>query len=92
MAVEVSLSGEALGAIDHPLANAMFAFTVLDAERQSRLMKRILAKTAGRSSGDLFFDQPWDYYVNSLSYLPSLARAGSYLPPPAAYHDPPIAL
>lgn len=81
MAVEVSLSGEALGAIDHPLANAMFSFAVLDAERQSRLMQRILAKTAGRSPEGLFFDHPRGYYVNSLSYLPFLARAGSYLPP-----------
>jgi len=44
------------------------------------LMKRILAKTTDRSPDNLFLDHPRDYYVNSLSYLPFLARAGAYLP------------
>ena len=83
MAVELSLSGEALGAIDHPLANAMFAFAVPDTDRQRRLLERVLAKTAGTNPDHLFFQDPHSYYVNGLTYLPFLARAGWYLPPGA---------
>lgn len=81
MAVELSLSGEALGAIDHPLANAMFAFAVPNDDRQYRLMERTLASSAGTSRDQLFFEDPRSYYVNALAYLPFLARAGRYLPP-----------
>lgn len=84
MAAELSLSGEALGATDHPLANAMFAFAVLDDDRQQRLMERTLARSAGTSGDRLFFEDPQSYYVNALAYLPFLARAGWYLPPRAA--------
>lgn len=84
MAVELSPSGEALGAIDHPLANAMFAFAVVDDGRQQRLMERTLARSAGMSRDRLFFEDPQSYYVNALAYLPFLARAGWYLPPRVA--------
>ena len=32
-------------------------------------------------NGRLFFDDPDRYYVNSLAYLPFLARSGGYRPP-----------
>jgi len=81
MAGELSLSGEALGAIDHPLANAMFAFAVLDADEQRRLLGRVVARSVGRGSNRLLFDDAQSYYVNGLAYLPFLARAGRYVPP-----------
>ena len=91
MAVELSLSGEALGEIDHPLANAMFAFAVPNDDRQRRLLERVLDKTTGTSPHHLLFEDPQRYYVSGLTYLPFLARAGLVSAPWAAPADAPIA-
>jgi endoglucanase len=80
MAVELSLTGEPLGALDHSLANAMFALAVPD-HRQHLLLERVLAKSVNTSPDRLSFEDPQNYYVNALAYLPFLARAGWYLPP-----------
>ena len=80
MAVEHSLTGEVLGADDHPLANALFAFALTSPRERDALLERVRAQLVVGEAG-LFFGEPDRYYVNSLAYLPFLARAGRYLPP-----------
>ncbi len=80
LAVERSLTGGVLGADDHPLANAMFAFALSEPRERDRLLARVQGQLVTGSDG-LFFGDADRYYVNSLAYLPYLARAGRYLPP-----------
>lgn len=80
MAVEHSLTGEVLGGDDHPLANALFAFALADPGERNALLSRVEARIIRRSDG-IFFGELDRYYVNSLAYLPFLARAGRYSPP-----------
>jgi hypothetical protein len=80
LAVERSLTGDVLGADDHPLANAMFAFALSEPRERDRLLARLQGQLVTGSDG-VFFGDADRYYVNSLAYLPYLARAGRYLPP-----------
>jgi endoglucanase len=80
LAVERSLTGAVLGADDHPLANAMFAFALSEPRARDRLLARLEGQLIAGSDG-LFFGDADHYYVNSLAYLPYLARAGRYVPP-----------
>jgi endo-1,4-beta-D-glucanase Y len=89
LAVEYSLTGEVLGADDHPLANALYAFALSDPDERNALLARVEARMV-RGSGGLFFGQLDRYYVNSLAYLPFLARAGRYSPPASPGREPPV--
>ena len=80
LAVERSLTGDVLGADDHPLANAMFAFALSEPRERDRLLAHVREQVV-TGAGGLFFGDADRYYVNSLAYLPYLARAGRYLPP-----------
>jgi endoglucanase len=80
LAVERSLNGGVLGADDHPLANTLFAFALSTPRERDRLLARVEGQLV-TASGGLFFGDADRYYVNSLAYLPYLARAGRYLPP-----------
>ena len=80
LAVERSLTGGVLGANDHPLANAMFAFALSEPRERDELLARVQGQVVTGPDG-LFFGDADRYYVNSLAYLPYLARAGRYLPP-----------
>lgn len=65
---------------EHALANALFSFALEASADRDRLLARLLPKVVVEGSG-AFFDDPDRYYVNSLAYLPFLARAGRYTPP-----------
>ena len=62
---------------DHPLSNAMFAFALPGADERDRL----LASVRPLPPDQAFFGDADRYYVNSLAYLPFLARAGKYVKP-----------
>jgi endoglucanase len=80
LAVERSLTGDVIAADDHPLANALFAFALSDPRDRDRLLARAQGQLV-TASGGVFFGDSDRYYVNSLAYLPYLARAGRYVPP-----------
>jgi endoglucanase len=80
LAVERSLSGGVLGADDHPLANALFAFALSEPRQRDQLLARVQRQLVIAPDG-LYFGDADRYYVNSLAYLPFLARAGRYQPP-----------
>jgi endo-1,4-beta-D-glucanase Y len=80
LAVERTLTGRVLGADDHPLANALFAFALSEPDERDRLLARGRRQVV-TGAGGLFFGDADHYYVNSLAYLPYLARAGRHLPP-----------
>jgi endoglucanase len=65
---------------EHPLANAMFSFVLESAADRDRLLARILPAIEVRGSR-AYFAEADRYYVNSLAYLPFLARAGRHTPP-----------
>ena len=58
----------------------MFAFALSEPRERDRLLARVQGQLVTGSDG-LFFGDADRYYVNSLAYLPYLARAGRYLPP-----------
>ena len=65
---------------EHPLANAMFSFALESAADRDRLLARLLPAIEMDGSR-AYFAEPNRYYVNSLAYLPFLARAGRYKAP-----------
>ena len=80
MAVAYDTEGEVLEADDHPLANALYSFALADARERDRLLDRVRGRLVHTAQG-VFFGEPDRYYVNSLAYLPFLARARRYEPP-----------
>lgn len=77
--VEWSLAGQPLGTEDHPLSLSLFWFAATRDDRD-RLIERLEPRLLW--DGDYaFFGEPDRYYVNSLAYLPYLARAGRYRAP-----------
>lgn len=84
LAVEYSLTGQVLGADDHPLANALFAFALSNTTERNALLERVERRVVKGAAG-AFFGEPHRYYVNSLAYLPFLVRAGGYDAPGSAY-------
>ena len=72
--------GTAAGAAEHPLANALFSFALAAPMDRDRLLARLLPQVVVQG-GSAFFAEPDRYYVNSLAYLPFLARAGRYTAP-----------
>ena len=79
MTVRPAESGDA-GESEHPLANAMFSFALQSAADRDRLLARLLPAIELKGSR-AYFAEPNRYYVNSLAYLPFLARAGRYQAP-----------
>jgi endoglucanase len=67
-------------AAEHPLANALFSFSLEAPVERDRLLARVLPQVVADGSG-AFFAERDRYYVNSLAYLPFLARAGRYTAP-----------
>jgi hypothetical protein len=83
LGIPVELDGQASASSDpaeHPLANALFSFALEAPGDRDRLLARALPQMMADRSG-AFFAEPDRYYVNSLAYLPFLARAGRYTPP-----------
>lgn len=80
MAVEYGVDGLPRGAEDHALANALFSFALQRPAERDWLLARAAGQVTERGR-DVFFGEPDRYYVNSLAYLPFLARAGRYSPP-----------
>ncbi len=83
MAAEYSLGGDVVSGNDHPLANAMYAFALSSDRDRDRLLARV-RRSLVEAPGGLFFGEADRYYVNSLAYLPFLARSGRYPPPSTA--------
>ena len=79
MPVSLAESGEA-GETEHPLANAMFSFALERAADRDRLLARLLPAMVTDGSR-VYIAEADRYYVNSLAYLPFLARAGRYTAP-----------
>lgn len=77
MAAAYGIDGQVNEGADHPLANALYAFA-LSATERDRLLARVRTVT---SNDGVFFGEPDRYYVNSLAYLPFLARADRHVPP-----------
>jgi len=80
LAVERDLEGRDTGALDHPLANALHAMAAARPADRAVLLERVRSRVVTRGSG-AFFDDPDHYYVNSLAYLPFLARTAAYAAP-----------
>ena len=82
LTVERSLDGRPMGAEDHPLANAMYAFGASSPADRDRLLGLVRDRVTD-DAGGLFFGETDRYYVNSLAYLPFLVRSGGYSRPRA---------
>jgi endo-1,4-beta-D-glucanase Y len=78
LAVELTASGEIVGGRDHPLANAMYWFAVSAAAGRDRLIDRVRQHAVWAAGPSLSFGDGRHYYVDSLAYLPFLARTGRY--------------
>ena len=65
---------------EHPLANALFSFAFDRPAERDALLARVLPRLVWHGR-DLFIGEPDRYYVNSLGYLPFLARAGRFAAP-----------
>lgn len=62
---------------EQPLADAMWSFALTRPDERDRLLARVVQ----RGTDAPIFGAADRYYVNSLAYLPFLARAGRYAPP-----------
>jgi endoglucanase len=79
MAVEYDDAGRKRDSIDHPLANALYSFGLSRRTDRDRLLGRVEQQLT-RVGGRVYFGEIDRYYVNSLAYLPFLARAGRLRP------------
>lgn len=75
VAVEHDQDGRVQGAADHPLANALAALAAPTDALRDALLRRVESAVVRGSEG-AYFGEADRYYVNSLAYLPFLARAG----------------
>jgi endoglucanase len=79
MTMSLGESGTA-GESEHPLANAMFSFALESAADRDLLLSRLRPAIVVDGSR-AYFAEADRYYVNSLAYLPFLARAGRHTTP-----------
>ena len=80
MAIEYDEAGHRTDPADHPLSNALYAFGLSRPADRDRLLLRAEQRLT-RHGADVYFGEPDHYYVNSLAYLPFLARSGRYSRP-----------
>jgi endoglucanase len=80
LAVEMSADGRVLGSQDHALANAMYSFAASTDPVRDRLIERVARQAVWTGPDTLRFGDGRHYYVESLAYLPFLARTNAYNP------------
>jgi endoglucanase len=80
LGVELASDGAVIGAPDHPLANAMYSFAREPTAERDRLLDHISQQARWSGDGSMSFGDGRHYYVDSLAYLPFLARRGRYTP------------
>jgi endoglucanase len=78
LAVELTTTGDAVGGRDHPLANAMYWFALSGGAERDRLIDHVKQQAIWTGSRSVSFGDGRHYYVDSLAYLPFLARTGRY--------------
>jgi hypothetical protein len=78
LAVELTAKGDVGGGRDHPLANAMYWFALSNAADRDRLIDHVKQQAVWAGGPSVSFGDGRHYYVDSLAYLPFLARTGRY--------------
>lgn len=80
MAVEPAADGQPAAGREHVLANALYSFALGAPAERERLLTRVAGQLV-QQRRSVYFGEPDRYYVNSLAWLPFLARAGRYAAP-----------